>query len=100
MSTATTVTLNILDKEYRVSCPPEERSNLEQAARHLDSTMRDIRNSGKVIGVERIAVMAALNISHEMLTGSRKQDGELDRQQQQIGDLVSRLDQALSRHQS
>lgn len=96
MSTALTVTLNILDKEYRVSCPPEERSNLEQAARNLDTAMRDIRNSGKVIGVERIAVMAALNISHNMLTGTHKQDN----QQGQIGELVSRLDQALSRHQS
>ena len=96
MSTALTVTLNILDKEYRVSCPPEKRSNLEQAARNLDTAMRDIRNSGKVIGVERIAVMAALNISHNMLTGTHKQDN----QQGQIGELVSRLDQALSRHQS
>ena len=78
MSQPLTVTLHILDKEYRVSCPPEERSNLEQAARHLDTTMRDIRNSGKVIGVERIAVMAALNISHEMLTGNHDQSGTLN----------------------
>ncbi|SDU25934.1 cell division protein ZapA [Halopseudomonas salegens] len=100
MSEPQTVILHILDKEYRVSCPPEERSNLEQAARHLDQTMRDIRNSGKVIGVERIAVMAALNISHDMLTGGRQKDVELNSQQQQITDLVSRLDQALARHQA
>ncbi|PKM30800.1 MAG: cell division protein ZapA [Gammaproteobacteria bacterium HGW-Gammaproteobacteria-11] len=98
-STALTVTLHILDKEYRVSCPPEERSNLEQAARHLDTTMREIRNSGKVIGVERIAVMAALNISHEMITGSHQQGQTLNSQQQQISELVTRLDQALARHQ-
>lgn len=100
MSQPLTVTLHILDKEYRVSCPPEERSNLEQAARHLDSTMRDIRNSGKVIGVERIAVMAALNISHEMLTGNHDQSGTSNEQQEQISDLVKRLDQALESHQS
>lgn len=100
MSEPQSVTLYILDKEYRVSCPPEERANLEQAARHLDQTMRDIRNSGKVVGVERIAVMAALNISHDMLTGGRKKDGELNSQQQQISELVSRLDQALARHQA
>tara|TARA_R110000796_G_scaffold227766_4_gene344667 strand:- start:28422 stop:28724 length:303 start_codon:yes stop_codon:yes gene_type:complete len=100
MSTALTVTLHILDKEYRVSCPSEERSNLEQAARHLDATMRDIRNSGKVIGIERIAVMAALNISHDMLTGTRQQDSTLDSQQKHINDLVGRLDQALARHQN
>jgi len=99
MSEPLTVTLYILDKEYRVGCPPEERSNLEQAARHLDSTMRDIRNSGKVIGVERIAVMAALNISHEMLTGNHDQGGALAEQKEQISDLVKRLDQALDSHQ-
>lgn len=100
MSEPQSVTLYILDKEYRVSCPPQERSNLEQAARHLDQTMRDIRNSGKVVGVERIAVMAALNISHELLTGGRAKESELHSQQQQISELVKRLDQALASHQS
>ena len=100
MSEPLTVTLHILDKEYRVSCPAEERSNLEQAARHLDTTMRDIRNSGKVIGVERIAVMAALNISHEMLTGSHDQRDVLHEQKEQISELVKRLDQALENHHS
>ena len=103
MSQPLTVTLHILDKEYRVACPPEERSNLEQAARHLDTTMRDIRNSGKVIGVERIAVMAALNITHEMLTGSHQQDSTLSTlsaQQAQISELVKLLDQALESHKA
>ena len=100
MSQPLTVTLHILDKEYCVACPPEERSNLEQAARHLDTTMRDIRNSGKVIGVERIAVMAALNITHEMLTGSHQQDSTLSAQQAQISELVKRLDQALESHKA
>jgi cell division protein ZapA len=100
MSQPLTVILHILDKEYRISCPPEERNNLEQAARHLDNKMREIRNSGKVIGVDRIAVMAALNISHEMLTGSHRQDSALNDQQRQINDLVAQLDQALARHQN
>ncbi|MFA5677330.1 MAG: cell division protein ZapA [Pseudomonas sp.] len=99
MSQPLTVTLHILDKEYQVACPPDERYNLEEAARHLDATMRDIRNRGKVIGLERIAVMAALNISHEMLTGSRQQHQQASEQQQQIAELATRLDQALTRHQ-
>jgi cell division protein ZapA len=61
--------------------------------------MRDIRNRGKVIGLERIAVMAALNISHEMLSGNRQQNQLVNEQQQQIAELVNRLDQALTRHQ-
>ncbi|WP_304639159.1 cell division protein ZapA [Pseudomonas sp.] len=100
MSQPLTVILHILDKEYRIACPPEERNNLEQAARHLDNKMREIRNSGKVIGVDRIAVMAALNISHEMLTGSHRQDVALNDQQRQINELVAQLDQVLARHQN
>lgn len=61
--------------------------------------MRDIRNRGKVIGLERIAVMAALNISHEMLTGKRQQQQLSGEQQQQINELNQRLDQALARQQ-
>ena len=62
-----TVLVQILDKDYQVACPVEEQSALLESARHLDQQMRDIRQSGKVIGMERIAVMAALNITHEML---------------------------------
>ncbi len=63
----TTVEVKILDKEYLVACPEDARHALEQAARHLDRKMREIRASGKVFGTERIAVMAALNITHELL---------------------------------
>jgi len=64
---STTVEVRILDKEYLVACPEEEREALLRSARHLDQKMREIRASGKVFGTERIAVMAALNITHEML---------------------------------
>lgn len=62
-----TVVVNILDKAYQVSCPPEQQPELEASARHLDNQMRSIRESGKVIGLDRIAVMAALNITHDLL---------------------------------
>ncbi|PCJ92593.1 MAG: cell division protein ZapA [Porticoccaceae bacterium] len=61
-----TVNIRILDKEYQVSCPPEERNALLQSAKTLDEQMRSIRNSGSVIGLERIAVMAALNLTYEL----------------------------------
>lgn len=64
----TTVSVKILDKEYQVSCPEDEIDALTSSARYLDQQMRQIRESGKVIGSDRIAVMAALNIAHEMLT--------------------------------
>ena len=63
----TTVEVKILDKEYLVACPQEEQEALLRSSRHLDTKMREIRASGKVFGTERIAVMAALNITNEML---------------------------------
>lgn len=61
------VDISILDKEYRVTCPPDEREALERSARYLDGKMREIRHTGRVIGNDRVAVMAALNITHELL---------------------------------
>jgi len=59
--------VHILDKEYRIACTTEEEDNLHAAARYLDNKMREIRASGKVIGADRIAVMAALNMAHDLL---------------------------------
>ncbi len=66
-----TVIVKILDKEYQVACPAEEQAGLLEAARYLDQQMRNIRSSGKIIGLERIAVMAALNISYELREASK-----------------------------
>jgi len=59
--------ITIMDKEYRVTCPEDEREALERTARFLDTKMREIRHTGKVIGNDRVAVMAAINIAHELL---------------------------------
>jgi len=64
---ASTFSVTILEKEYQVACPEDQQAELLLSARHLDEQMRAIRATGKVIGLERIAVMAALNISHELL---------------------------------
>jgi len=68
------VTVNILDKEYRISCPPEERDSLLQSAAYVDSKMREIRQSGRVIGTERIAVMMALNLANDLLSSQKSKD--------------------------
>ena len=60
-------TIRLLDKEYTVACPDDERNGLLESARLLDSKMREIRDGGKVLGSERIVVMAALNIIFELL---------------------------------
>ncbi|CAM3426967.1 cell division protein ZapA [Parendozoicomonas haliclonae] len=90
-----TTTVNILDKDYLINCPSEEEAALLEAARHLDNRMREIRSSGKVIGIERIAVMAALNIAHEMLTRGRRNIAQNSETQEQINSMLERLDGAL-----
>jgi cell division protein ZapA len=60
-------TVTILGKDFMVACPEDERAELYAAARYLDGKMREIQGSGKVIGTERCAIMAALNIAHELL---------------------------------
>lgn len=87
----TTVKVNILDKEYLVACPEEQRPELERAAFHLDQKMREIRSSGKVFGTERIAVMAALNISHDLLKTSSVSDSA----EGVLRDMERKLDKAL-----
>lgn len=88
---STTVSVRILDKEYLVACPQEQQEALLRAARHLDNNMREIRASGKVFGTERIAVMAALNITHELL----ERDTMSDATSSILKAMDSRLDEAL-----
>jgi len=61
------VTVNILGKDYRVSCPAEERDGLLQSAAFLDEKMREIRDRGRTTGSDNVAIMAALNITHELM---------------------------------
>jgi len=85
-----TVSAKILSKEYTIACPAEEREALESSVRYVDSQMQEIRNGGKVIGAERIAVMAAINIAHEMLK-SQNQVQNID------VDVINRLDELQSK---
>lgn len=64
------VTVSILDKEYKVACPSGEKHALLESAEYLDEKMREIRDTGNIIGVERVAVMSALNITHELLNSA------------------------------
>ena len=98
MTQPNTVTVHILDKEYCIACPPDERSNLESAARYLDGKMREIRSGGKVIGADRIAVMAALNITHDLLHKQQRLDQEVEQSRECVRDLLERVDEALATH--
>lgn len=77
MSDVTRVSIRILEKEYHVACPPGARNELLDSAELLNRKMREIRDSGKVVGLDRIAVMAALNLTNELLK-ARGRDDETD----------------------
>ena len=64
---ANTLCIELLGKEYRVACPPQSRQDLERAAQLLNQRMSEIKRNGKLYGVERIAIMAALNLAHDYL---------------------------------
>ena len=68
MAEPKTVEVNLLGRTYRVACDDDEREALMQAVAYLDAKMNEIRKAGKVMGAERIAVMAALNVAHELLS--------------------------------
>ena len=83
MSEVKAVDVSIMGREFAVACSEEEREGLMTAVGYLDKKMREIRDTGKVVGVERIAIMAALNLTHELLT--MRSDGF------DIGDLKRRI---------
>ena len=78
------VSVRIMEKEYVVACPYDERAALLDAAEFLNTRMREIRDSGKVVGLDRIAVMVALNLANELLR-LREREGKLE------GDYVGRV---------
>ena len=94
-SPATPVTIHILEKEYRIACPDDERDALLTAANYLGKKMKEIRDSGKVVGADRIAVMAALNITHELLKVRNDGDSQSDNLGHRIRALQNKIDAAL-----
>jgi len=93
------VNIHVLDKEYRIACGPGERQGLVESARMLDERMREIRQSGRVIGSERIAVLAALNIAHELVQLRSTKAGTDDEQAWRLGRLQERIGEVLAQEQ-
>ena len=95
MSDAQPINVSILDKEYKVACPPGEQSALLESAKYLDSKMREVRDSGSIIGAERIAVITALNIANDLLKASQV-DSELGNElPPRLKDLEAKISRAL-----
>jgi cell division protein ZapA len=96
VSESKSLQVTIMGREFRVACPEEEQAGLLEAVDYLNRKMLEIRDAGKVIGLERIAIMAALNIAHELLTtkvGGGFDMGEIKRRMNRMEAVI---DQAMS----
>lgn len=93
MSEYQTVTVTLLDRDYQIACPPEERHALERAARSLDGRLRAIRDGGHVVGLERIVVMAALNLSYELQAATEREVAGIN--DTGLDSLLDKIDRAL-----
>lgn len=93
------VSVRIMEKEYVVACPYDERSALLDAAEFLNARMREIKDSGRVVGTDRIAVMAALNLAHEYLKGKDRETKIDNGVGQRVRALRERVEGALEKGQ-
>ena len=98
MANARQLTVQILDKEYRVACQPEEEGALHDSARLLNQRMQEIRDGGRVVGIDRIAVMAALNLAHELLQGREAKTRDEQNVENKIRYLRGKLETALNKN--
>lgn len=100
MTDTSTLTVKILDREFRVSCPPEEQQHLIDSAEFLDKRMREIRETGRVIGVDRIAMMAALNLTSELLSHENTNQQASQSVNSAIDRMANKIDECLHETES
>ena len=88
--------IKILDREYKVACRDDEKDSLLIAAAYLDKKMREVREAGKIAGTDRIAVMVALNLAHELLTAKTPGGFDIGEAQRTISSMHSLIDNAIA----
>lgn len=93
---ANTVSIRLLGNEYQIACPPDEEQALRASAEQLDKQMRDIREKSQIIGLERVAVMAALNLSHELMQLKESKEAKDTGSHEAMQRMNGKLDSALN----
>lgn len=96
---AKTIEVSILGRSYRVACAEGERESLLQAVAYIDGKMNEIKHAGKVTGAERIAVMAALNIAHELLSIKLGAGFDVGQAKRRVASIEAKLDAALAQQE-
>jgi cell division protein ZapA len=89
------LTVTILEREYRLACAPDEKESLLKCASYVDAKMQAIRSAGKVMGADRVAVMAALQIAHELMSAKSADGIELGDLRRRVQELLHSCDEAL-----
>ena len=95
MSNSKSIDVHIMGREFIVACTDEERAGLLEAVRYLDKKMHDIRDTGKIVGIDRIAIMAALNLSHELLH-TKTGDVDIGDYKRRISLMQNQIDEAIA----
>ena len=90
------INISILDKDYKVACPPGEQSALLESAKYLDSKMREVRDNGNIMGAERIAVITALNMAADLLRSSNVDKAIGSELPPRLKDLESKISRVLA----
>lgn len=91
------VNIRVLDKDYQVACPVDEEAALLDSARLLDEKMREVRDTRKMVGADRVAVMAALNLAHDLLQLQSGGGGEGPDANNKLRNLQSKVEAAITR---
>lgn len=90
------IEVTVLERKLRIACKEDEQQDLLKAVQYLDAKMREIRDSGKVIGGERIAILAALNVAHELLSIRAGSGFDIPEFKRRMRDMAAAIDQAMS----
>jgi cell division protein ZapA len=88
--------INVMGREFRVACPDNEQKGLLEAVDYLNKKMNEIRDAGKIVGLERIAIMAALNIAHELLSTKVGGGFDIAEIKRRMAHMETVLDQAMA----
>jgi cell division protein ZapA len=96
MSEAKSLQINVMGRELRVACPEDEQKSLLEAVEYLNRKMQEVKSRSKAIGLERIAIMAALNIAHEFLTSKVGEGFDIAEIKRRMANMETALDAAMS----
>ncbi len=99
MTDDNSVTVHLLNRPFRVKCKKEKAEQLQRAAFQLDEQMREIRDGGKLLGLDRIAIIAALNLSHELLSIHDKNAQKINEMNNRLKSLQQKIDEVLPQNE-